>query len=176
MPGDRTLLCLDASLAILTCVVHFEVSGSRRCTPVRPVPTSQTGLTYRSDWSSAVVLRSSVMALWLNQGTQWFYGEPLETPRTRCSLRPIPTQDLAPTSSRLDLGFEEQPRKTIHDFVLLFLPPCDPHFIPLAIKSLEPCLLVCSTPGGLTYIDLSHLFFTSTSTTTNQIAACTCNT
>jgi hypothetical protein len=27
------------------------------------------------------------LALWINQGTQWFSGEPPETPRTRCSLR-----------------------------------------------------------------------------------------
>jgi hypothetical protein len=42
MPGDRTLLSLDASHAIPTRVHHFEVSGLRRRTPVRP--TGQTGL------------------------------------------------------------------------------------------------------------------------------------
>jgi hypothetical protein len=42
MPGDRTLLSLDASHAILTRVLHFEDSGLRRRTPVRP--TGQTGL------------------------------------------------------------------------------------------------------------------------------------
>jgi hypothetical protein len=51
MPGDRNLLSLDASLAIPTCVLHFEDSGLRRCTPVRPmlppirpVPNGQAGL------------------------------------------------------------------------------------------------------------------------------------
>jgi hypothetical protein len=51
MPGDLNLLSLDASLAILTRVLRFEVSGLRRahwsdrCTsPIRPVPTGQTGL------------------------------------------------------------------------------------------------------------------------------------
>jgi hypothetical protein len=45
MPGDRNLLSLDASLAILTRVLRFEVSRLRRRTPVRLVlPTSQTGL------------------------------------------------------------------------------------------------------------------------------------
>jgi hypothetical protein len=62
MPGDRNLLSLNASLAIPTRVIHFEVSGLHRSTPVRPVlltgqidthryppvrpvrPTSQTGL------------------------------------------------------------------------------------------------------------------------------------
>jgi hypothetical protein len=37
MPGDRNLLILDASLAIPTRVLRFEVSGPRHRTPVRPV-------------------------------------------------------------------------------------------------------------------------------------------
>ena len=41
MPGDRTLRSLDAHHAIPTRVLRFEVSGLRRCTPVRPV--SSTG-------------------------------------------------------------------------------------------------------------------------------------
>jgi hypothetical protein len=44
MPGDCNLLSLDASLVIPTCVLRFEVSGLHRRTPVRPVPTGQTGL------------------------------------------------------------------------------------------------------------------------------------
>jgi hypothetical protein len=45
MPGDRTLRSLDASHAIPTRALLFEVSGLRRRTPVRPVlPTGQTGL------------------------------------------------------------------------------------------------------------------------------------
>jgi hypothetical protein len=44
MPGDRNLLSLDASLVIPTCVLRFEDSGLHRRTPVRPVPTGQTGL------------------------------------------------------------------------------------------------------------------------------------
>jgi hypothetical protein len=42
MPGDRNLLRLDASLAIPTRALRFEVYGLRRRTPVRPVPTGQT--------------------------------------------------------------------------------------------------------------------------------------
>jgi hypothetical protein len=38
MHDDRTLLSLDASLAIPTRVLRFEDSGLRRRTPVRPVP------------------------------------------------------------------------------------------------------------------------------------------
>jgi hypothetical protein len=44
MLGDRTLLSLDASLAIPTRVLRFEDSGLRRRAPVRPVLlTGQTG-------------------------------------------------------------------------------------------------------------------------------------
>jgi hypothetical protein len=32
----------------------------------------------------------------------------------------------------------------VHDFILPFLPPCGPHFTPLATGSLEPGLLVFS--------------------------------
>jgi hypothetical protein len=36
-PTTANLLSLDASLAVTTRVLRFEVSGRRRCTPVRPV-------------------------------------------------------------------------------------------------------------------------------------------
>jgi hypothetical protein len=90
MPGDHNLHCLDASLAIPTCVLHFEYSGLRRRTPVIPVLlTGQTGA-HRSGRSKppvrpvwhccGIVFGSSVLALWINQGTQWFSGEPPEPP------------------------------------------------------------------------------------------------
>jgi hypothetical protein len=45
MPGNRTLHSLDASHAILTRVLRFEVSGLRRRTLVRQVLlTGETGL------------------------------------------------------------------------------------------------------------------------------------
>jgi hypothetical protein len=53
-------------------------------------------------------------------------------------------------------------QETVHDFILLFIPPCGPHLTPLATESLEQSLLVFSTPGGLTGNDLSRLFFTCT--------------
>jgi hypothetical protein len=50
MPGDSNLLSIDESLAILTCVLRFEDSRLRRCTPVRLVLlTGQTGAPHRSD-------------------------------------------------------------------------------------------------------------------------------
>jgi hypothetical protein len=107
-PATANLLRLDASLVIPTCVLRFEVSGLRCRTPLRPVLlTGQTG-THRSDRSDppvrpvrcccTSVFGSSVLALWINQGTQWFSGEPLETPRTRCSLRQSPLMTRLPRS------------------------------------------------------------------------------
>jgi hypothetical protein len=40
-------------------------------------------------------------------------------------------------------------QETVHDFILLFMPPCGPHLTPLPTGSLERSLLVFSTPGGL---------------------------
>jgi hypothetical protein len=107
-PSTANLLSLDASLAIPTRVLRFEVSGLRRRTPVRPVLlTSQTG-TYRPDRSDppvrpvrcccTSVFGSSVFAFWINQGTHWFSGEPLETPQIRCSLRQSPLMTRLPCS------------------------------------------------------------------------------
>jgi hypothetical protein len=111
--------------------------------------------------------------LWLNRVTQWFSGEPLQTPRTRCSLRQSPLMTRLPRCPDLTLVLRLN-QETVHDFVPLFLPPCGPHLIPSATGSLEPCLLVFSTPGGFTSNDLSHLFFTCTNT--SQDATFTCNT
>jgi hypothetical protein len=183
MPGDRTLRSLDASHAIPTSVLGFEDSGLRRRTLVRPVLlTGQTG-PHRSDRSDpsvrpvwhccSSVFGTPVLALWINQGTQWFSGEPLETPRTRCSLRQSPLMTWLPRSlgSTLVLRLNQE---TVHDFILLFMPPCGSHLTPLATGSLERSLLVFSTPGGLTGDDLSRMFFTCTNT--SQAATCTYNT
>jgi hypothetical protein len=183
MPGDRNLLSLDASLAIPMRVLHFKVSGLRRRTQVRPVHlTRQTG-THRSDWSDPrvrpvwscciSVLGSLVLALWINQGTLWFSGEPPETPRTRCSLCQLPLMTRLPRSpsSTLVLRLNQE---TVHDFILLFMPLCRPHLTPLATGSLERSLLVFSTPGGLTGNELSCLFFNCTNT--SQAVTCTCDT
>jgi hypothetical protein len=183
MPGDRKLLSLDASLAIPTRVLHFEFSRLRHRTPVRPVLlTGQTG-THRSDrsdppvrpvWSCCIsVFGSSVLALWINQETQWFCGEPSETPRTRCSLRQSPLMTRLARSLDLTLVLWLN-QETVHDLILLFMPPCGLHLTPLATGSLKRSLLVFSTPGGLTGDGLSRLFFTCTST--SQAATCTCNT
>jgi hypothetical protein len=169
MLGDCTLLSLDATLAIPTHVLRFEVSGLRRRTPVRPMLlTGQTGLDRCNS-----VFGSSVLALWINQRAQWFSVEPLETPRTRCSLHQSSLMTLLPRSpgSTLVLRLHQE---IVHDFILLFMPPCGPHLTPLATGFLEPSLLFFSTPGSLTSDDLSRLFFTCTKT--SQAATCTYNT
>jgi hypothetical protein len=167
------LFSLDASFAIPTCVLRFEVSGSCCHPPVRPVlPIGQTS-THRSDRPSVVALWSSVLALWINQGTSGFVVKHWKPRGLGVTSRQSPLMTWPPRrpGSTLVLRLNQE---TIHDFVLLFLPTCDPHLIPLATGSLEPSLLVYSTPGGLTGIDPSRLFFTCTNT--NQVAACTCNT
>jgi hypothetical protein len=55
MPGDRTLLSLNASHAIPTRVLRFEDSGLRRRTPVRPVLLTGQTSTHRSDRSDPPV-------------------------------------------------------------------------------------------------------------------------
>jgi hypothetical protein len=173
MPGDRTSLSLDARLVISTRVLCFEVSRRHRRTPIGPVlPTVQTGLTHRSDQSSDAALRSSSLALWINQGTQWFSGEPLETPRTRCSLHQSPLMTWLPRSpgSTLVLRLNQG---TIHDSSY-YSSHHAARTYSAGHRVLKPTPLVCSTPGGLTSIDLSRLFFTCTCT--NQAATCTCNT
>jgi hypothetical protein len=65
-------------------------------------------------------------------------------------------------------------QETVHDFILLFMPPCGLHLTPQATGSLERSLLVFSTPRRLTGGDHSRLFFTYTNT--SQAATCTSNT
>jgi hypothetical protein len=102
-----------------------------------------------------------------------FSGEPLQTPRTRCSLRQSPLMTRLPRSpgSTLVLRLYQE---TVHYFILLFMLPCGTHLTPLATGSLERSLLVFSTPGGPTGDDLSRLFFICTNT--SQAATRTCNT
>jgi hypothetical protein len=134
--------------------------------------TGQTG-THRSDWSDplvrpvwhycSTVFSPSVLALWINQGTQWFSGKPPETLQTRCSLHQSPLMTRLPRSPGPTLVLRLN-QETVHDFILLFMPPCGPHLTPLATGSLERSLIVFSTPGGLTGDDLSRLFFICTNT------------
>jgi hypothetical protein len=168
MPSYRNLLSLDASLAIPTRVLYFETSWRQR-------PGRSDRPPGRLNWPGwpHLLVESSASVLWLNGVTQWFFGEPLQTPRTRCSLRQSPLMTRLPHSpgSTLVLKLNQE---IVQDFVPLSLPPCGPHLTLLATGSLKPSLLVFSTLGGLTSNDLSRLFFTCTNT--SEAATCTCNT
>jgi hypothetical protein len=162
-PANANLLSLDASLAISTHVLRFDVSRLCHRTPLRPVLlTGQTG-THRS---GAAAPPSSVLRSWLCGS--------MNEPRELCvRLRHSPLMTWLPRSpgSTLVLRLSQE---IVHDFILSFLPPCGLHLTPLATGSLEPSLLVFSTHGGLTDNDLSRLFFTYTNT--SQATTCTCNT
>jgi hypothetical protein len=110
------------------CVVAHR---SDRCSSlVRPVvPTGQTGLELLQHR-----LRFSGLGFVDQPRNQWFSGEPLETPQTRCSLRQSPLMTRLPRSpgSTLVLRLNQE---IVHDFILLFMPPCGPHLTPLATGS-----------------------------------------
>jgi hypothetical protein len=103
----------------------------------------------------------------------WSPNRSFKTPQTRCSLCQSPLMTRLPRSpgSTLVLWLNQE---TVHDIILVFMPPCGPHLTPLATGSLKRSLLVFSTTGGLNGDDLLCLFCTCTNT--SQAATCTCNT
>jgi hypothetical protein len=76
----------------------------------RPRRSDRPSWAVRPAWVAPLLVESSTAILFLNQVTQWFCGEPLKIPRTCVASRQPLTHDSAPTSSRLDLSFEAQPR------------------------------------------------------------------
>jgi hypothetical protein len=157
-----------------TCLASTQALRCRRVSSASKSPDCVVA--HRSNRSDASTPPSSVLRSRLCGSTKepnGFFGEPLETPRTRCRLRQLPLMTRLPRSpgSTLVLRLNQE---TVHDFILSFLPPCGPHLIPLTTGSHELSLLVFSTLGGLTGDDLSHLFFTCTNA--SQAATCTCNT
>jgi hypothetical protein len=149
--ATANLLSLNASLAIPTRVLRFEVS--------------ECVVAHRSNQSSAA---ASGLRPWLFGSTKK-PSDFLETLRTWCSLRRSPLKTRLPRSPVLTLVLRLN-QETVHDFVLLLLPPCGPHLTPLSTRSLEPSLLVFSTPRGLTDNDLSHLFSPAPTTVKPQPA------
>jgi hypothetical protein len=127
-----------------------------------------TGRTHRSNRSGTAAAPSSVLRSWLCGSTKEPSGFLVNH---RKPQSPLMTRLPRSPGSILVLRLDQE---TVHDFILLFMPPCGPHLTPLATGSLERSLLVFSTPGGLTGDDLSRLFFTCTNT--SQAATCTCNT
>jgi hypothetical protein len=90
MPGDRTSLSLDASLAIPTCVLRFEASRRAQIPspPIEPL----------------------VLVLWLNQVTRRFCGEPSQTPRADSGHEPLPCTS---SCARLRITFLATTRPTL---------------------------------------------------------------
>jgi hypothetical protein len=132
MPDDRNLLSLDTSLAIPTRVLRFEASRRRRpgrsdrpLWAVRPAPGGLTAPPGRLNWPGwpHLLVESLASVLCLNRVTQWFSGEPLQTPRTRCSLRQSPLMTRLPRSPGLTLVLRLY-QEIVHDFILLFMPQC----------------------------------------------------
>jgi hypothetical protein len=90
MPGDRTLLSLDVSLAIPTRVLLFEAS---RCAQI-PSPPAEP----------------PVLVLWFNQVTRRFSGEPPQTSRADSGCEPLPCTG---SDRRLRLVFLATMRPTL---------------------------------------------------------------
>jgi hypothetical protein len=98
----------DGCPATVSCVASTQVMRSRRVSCASKSPDCVVA--HRSDRYPPVrpdrpvrhycstVFGSSVLALWINQGTQWFSGEPPETPQTRCSLHQSPLMTRLPRS------------------------------------------------------------------------------
>jgi hypothetical protein len=156
-----------------TCLASTQALRFRRVSSTSKSPNCVVA--HQSNRSDAATPPSSIFGLgFVDQPRNPVVSsEPPETPRTRCSLRQSPLMTQLPRCpcSTLILRLNQE---TFHDFISLFLPPCGPHLTPLTTGSLEPSLLVFSTPGGLTGNDLSRLFFTCTNT--SQATTCTCNT
>jgi hypothetical protein len=152
----------DGCPATATCLASSQALRSRRVLRFEASRRRRPGRLNRPGWPHPLV-ESSASVLWLNRVTKWFSGEPLQTPRTQCSLRQSPLITQLPRSSGSPLVLRLY-QETVHNFILLFMPPCGPHLTPLATGSLERSLLVFSTRGGLTDNDLSRLFFTCTNT------------
>jgi hypothetical protein len=133
----------DGCPATATCLALTQALRSRRVSSAskhldasnQGGQTAPPGRLNRPRWPHLLV-DFSASVLWLNRVTQWFSGEPLQTPRTRCSLRqsPLMTRLLRSPDSTLVLRLYQE---TVHDFILLFMPPCGPHLTPLATGSLE---------------------------------------
>jgi hypothetical protein len=94
-------------------------SGSHTFATIRILPTQASrsccvSPNIEASWRARIPFlpaKPPVLVLWLNQVIQRFYGE---LPQTPCA----------------DSGFEPLPCTTqVHDFILLFLPPCGPHLI-----------------------------------------------
>jgi hypothetical protein len=124
MPSDRNLLSLNASLAIPTRVLRFEASQRQQSgwsyrphgRLDRPRWYNRPSWVVEPVWRPHLLVESLTSVLWLNRVTQWFSGEPLQTPQNWCSLRQSPLMARLPRSpsSTLVLRLNQE---TVHDFI-----------------------------------------------------------
>jgi hypothetical protein len=116
----RTLRPTDAIHAIPPRVLLFEAYRHARI----PSP---------SRWAFGLGFEAQTK----KPSSDGFVGKP---PNPACSARPPakPLDSTAPCTGSI-----------VHDFFLLFSPPCGPHLVPPSTGSLEPSLLVSPSPGGL---------------------------
>jgi hypothetical protein len=166
--STASLRSSNTTLAIMLRVLRFEASwrpvttnwSDRFHQPVRPVSACQPHGVFVLGF---VAQPSNLVVLW------WTTVNPANLVWPPTNLHSW----LGPNSSRLDLGFEAQPRNhpRLRLAVLATLHPAlDPagHWVP---RTKPTCLLHTWRSTG---IDLSRLFFTCTNT--NQAATCTRNT
>jgi hypothetical protein len=155
MPSDRNLLSLNASLAIPTRVLRFEASQRQQSgwsyrphgRLDRPRWYNRPSWVVEPVWRPHLLVESLTSVLWLNRVTQWFSGEPLQTPQNWCSLRQSPLMARLPRSpsSTLVLRLNQE---TVHDFILPSLPPCGPHlYSPHLEASPVTTFRACSSPA-----------------------------
>jgi hypothetical protein len=129
MRMDYKPASLHASLAIMLCVLRFEASRCPRAKSARPVPVC---LLHQVFDLGFVAQPRNPMILWW---TTTNLADLVCPPRQSHSWLGIHGRPGLVLALRLNQG-------TVHDFVLLFLPPCGPLRIPSATGSLEPSLLV----------------------------------
>jgi hypothetical protein len=112
-------------------VLQTQAMRSRRVSSASKLPDTP-GSRLHHVGPSDLVLRPTPrnrppMVLWANH----------QTPHARSGLPPNHLTRPPPCTGSI-----------AHDFVLLVLPPCGPHLVPLSTGSLEPRLLVSPSPGG----------------------------
>jgi hypothetical protein len=112
--------------------------------------TTPPGQLDRPGWPHLLV-ESSASILWLNRVTQWFSGEPLQTPWNRCILRQLPLMTQLPCSpGSLVLRLNQE---TVYDFVR-----CSCHHAARTWLRWPP------GPSNLAYLSSPHLEATPATT------------
>jgi hypothetical protein len=153
----------------MSCVLRFGVSRS----PRRPLVRLVSPTVRPAQCNQLHTLRSSVLALWINQGTHWFCCEPLQTPQTWCDLHTNPTHDLVSTVTLARTWFRGSTKES---YTTSSCSSCHRAVRTWSCQPLGPSnqAYLSLHNGGHTGIDLSCLLFTYINA--NQATTCTYNT